>query len=92
MHSLAKLYYSIPIQDNYSIPIQHNMNINNNESLKISNNNGNSNNNNGNNNNKYEENIIRNFGYGYLAGMAGIVSSHPFDTIKTNIQKKQMIS
>ena len=35
---------------------------------------------------------MRNFGYGYLAGMAGIVASHPFDTIKTNIQKRQTIN
>lgn len=41
---------------------------------------------------KYEENIIRNFGYGYIAGMAGIVASHPFDTMKTNIQKKQIVN
>jgi Mitochondrial carrier protein len=42
-----------------------------------------------NNNNGFN---IRNFGYGYLAGMAGIAASHPFDTIKTNIQKRQVIS
>ena len=39
-----------------------------------------------------KENIIQNFGYGYLAGMAGIVASHPFDTVKTNIQKKQIVN
>lgn len=39
--------------------------------------------------NDYE--YYKNFGYGYVAGMAGIVASHPFDTIKTNIQKKQTI-
>jgi hypothetical protein len=37
-------------------------------------------------------NYYKNFGYGYLAGMAGIVASHPFDTIKTNIQKKQIVN
>ena len=37
-----------------------------------------------------KENIIQNFGYGYLAGMAGIVASHPFDTVKTNIQKNKL--
>ena len=42
-----------------------------------------------NNNNGF---MIRNFGYGYLAGMAGIAASHPFDTIKTNIQKRQVIN
>jgi len=35
---------------------------------------------------------MHNFGYGYLAGMAGIIASHPFDTIKTNIQKRQTVS
>ena len=49
--------------------------------------NGNSNDNN--NNNGY---TIQNFGYGYVAGMAGIAASHPFDTIKTNIQKRQVIN
>ena len=44
---------------------------------------------NNNNNNGF---MIRNFGYGYLAGMAGIAASHPFDTIKTNIQKRQVIN
>ena len=39
-----------------------------------------------------DNNYYKNFGYGYIAGMTGIVASHPFDTIKTNIQKKQMIS
>ena len=47
---------------------------------------------NNNNNNNNKETIIRNFGYGYIAGMAGIVASHPFDTIKTNIQKKQIVN
>jgi len=37
----------------------------------------------------YED--YKKFGYGYIAGISGIVVSHPFDTIKTNIQKKQMI-
>ena len=51
------------------------------------------NNNNTNNDHcKYQESIMRNFGYGYMAGMAGIVASHPFDTIKTNIQKKQIVN
>ena len=36
--------------------------------------------------------IFSNFAYGCLAGMAGIVASHPFDTIKTNIQRKQIIN
>jgi solute carrier family 25 carnitine/acylcarnitine transporter 20/29 len=93
------------INNNDSLKFSNNNGNNNNNNGNNNNNNGNNNNNNGNNNNnngnnsnnngnnnKYEEKIIRNFGYGYLAGMAGIVSSHPFDTIKTNIQKKQMIS
>lgn len=51
------------------------------------------NNNNTNNDHcKYQESIMRNFGYGYMAGMAGIIASHPFDTIKTNIQKKQIVN
>ena len=50
------------------------------------------NNKNNHNNNDERENILRNFGYGYIAGMAGIVTSHPFDTIKTNIQKKQVVN
>ena len=33
------------------------------------------------------KNILKNFGYGYIAGMAGIVTSHPFDTLKTNYQQ-----
>lgn len=33
----------------------------------------------------------RNFGYGYLAGMMGIVASHPIDTIKTNYQEGNKI-
>ena len=44
-----------------------------------------------NNKTKYYD-YYKNFGYGYLAGMAGIVASHPFDTIKTNIQKKQIVN
>jgi hypothetical protein len=57
-------------------------------------NNNNTNNSNNTNNNhcKNQESIMRNFGYGYMAGMAGIVASHPFDTIKTNIQKKQIVN
>lgn len=39
-----------------------------------------------------DDNYYKNFVYGYIAGMAGIVTSHPFDTIKTNIQKKQTIN
>ena len=50
------------------------------------------NNKNNNNNDVERENILQNFGYGYIAGMAGIVASHPFDTIKTNIQKKQLVN
>lgn len=50
------------------------------------------NNKNNHNNDDERENILRNFGYGYIAGMAGIVTSHPFDTIKTNIQKKQVVN
>jgi len=30
---------------------------------------------------------IRNFGYGYLAGMMGIIVSHPIDTLKTHYQQ-----
>lgn len=30
---------------------------------------------------------VRNFGHGYISGMAGIIASHPFDTIKTNYQQ-----
>jgi hypothetical protein len=30
---------------------------------------------------------IRNFGYGYLAGMMGIIASHPIDTLKTQFQQ-----
>jgi len=62
----------------------------------VNNNNKNDNNDNKNDNNlnsnSNKENIIRNFRYGYLAGMSGIVASHPFDTIKTNIQKKQIVN
>jgi hypothetical protein len=57
--------------------------------MSSENGNYNNNNNNNNNNNGY---TIRNFGYGYVAGMAGIAASHPFDTIKTNIQKRQVIN
>jgi hypothetical protein len=42
-------------------------------------------------NKRCDYSLFSNFAYGYLAGMAGIVTSHPFDTIKTNIQKKQTI-
>lgn len=31
------------------------------------------------------------FVYGYLSGMAGIIVSHPFDTLKTNIQENKPI-
>lgn len=31
------------------------------------------------------------FAYGYISGMAGIIASHPFDTIKTCIQDKKLI-
>ena len=31
------------------------------------------------------------FAYGYIAGMAGIIASHPFDTAKTCIQDKKLI-
>ena len=31
------------------------------------------------------------FSYGYLGGMAGIVASHPFDTMKTHIQEGKTI-
>ena len=87
MHSLAKIFYSMKNKNNN----------NNNDNLHNNNNNDNLHNNNNNDNlhnsnSKYEENIIRNFGYGYIAGMAGIVASHPFDTIKTNIQKKQIVN
>jgi solute carrier family 25 carnitine/acylcarnitine transporter 20/29 len=35
---------------------------------------------------------IKNFGYGYLAGMMGIIASHPVDTLKTQYQQtKQLI-
>lgn len=30
---------------------------------------------------------IKNFGYGYLAGMMGIIVSHPIDTLKTHFQQ-----
>ena len=43
-------------------------------------------------NNKKEYDCYKNFKYGYIAGMAGIVASHPFDTMKTNIQKKQIVN
>jgi len=42
--------------------------------------------------NKKEYDCYKNFKYGYIAGMAGIVASHPFDTMKTNIQKKQIVN
>lgn len=35
---------------------------------------------------------MENFVYGYVSGMAGILVSHPFDTIKTNIQENKPIS
>jgi solute carrier family 25 carnitine/acylcarnitine transporter 20/29 len=31
------------------------------------------------------------FAYGYISGMAGIIASHPFDTVKTCIQDKKLI-
>jgi hypothetical protein len=79
------------------IPMINNKNINN---KNINNKNINTNDNTNNDNNKHintndndnNKHIIRNFGYGYMAGMAGIVASHPFDTIKTNIQKKQIVN
>jgi len=30
---------------------------------------------------------VKNFGYGYLAGMMGIIASHPIDTLKTQYQQ-----
>ena len=33
----------------------------------------------------------KSFGYGYLGGMAGIVVSHPFDTMKTHIQEGKSV-
>lgn len=33
----------------------------------------------------------KSFGYGYLGGMAGIVVSHPFDTMKTHIQEAKPV-
>lgn len=81
MHSVAKLYYSMKNNNNNNI-YKNNNNSNNHDS--------------NNDNNKHQldnfDNIIRNFGYGYIAGMSGIVASHPFDTIKTNIQKKQIVN
>jgi len=79
MQSTAILYYSMKNNNDKKL---------NNNDKKLNNNDNLNNDSNGNQENK----IIRNFGYGYLAGMAGIVASHPFDTIKTNIQKKQIIS
>lgn len=35
---------------------------------------------------------MENFIYGYVSGMAGILVSHPFDTIKTNIQENKPIN
>ena len=34
---------------------------------------------------------IRNFGYGYLAGMMGILASHPIDTLKTHYQQTNQL-
>ena len=79
MQSTAILYYSMKNNNDKKL---------NNNDNKLNNNDNLNNDSRGNQENK----IIRNFGYGYLAGMAGIVASHPFDTIKTNIQKKQIIS
>ena len=79
MQSTAILYYSMKNNNDKKL---------NNTDNKLINNDNLNNDSRGNQENK----IIRNFGYGYLAGMAGIVASHPFDTIKTNIQKKQIIS
>jgi len=36
---------------------------------------------------KEDKSTIKNFGYGYLAGMMGIVVSHPIDTLKTHYQQ-----
>jgi solute carrier family 25 carnitine/acylcarnitine transporter 20/29 len=35
---------------------------------------------------------MENYVFGYISGMAGILVSHPFDTIKTNIQENKQIS
>ena len=35
---------------------------------------------------------MENFVYGYISGMAGILVSHPFDTIKTNIQENKQVN
>lgn len=37
-------------------------------------------------------NTMENYVYGYISGMAGILVSHPFDTIKINIQENKKIS
>jgi solute carrier family 25 carnitine/acylcarnitine transporter 20/29 len=34
---------------------------------------------------------VKYFAYGYISGMAGIIASHPFDTVKTCIQDKKLI-
>jgi hypothetical protein len=40
-------------------------------------------------NNKMSEDKLKNaskyFIFGYISGMTGIIASHPFDTVKTNI-------
>ena len=35
---------------------------------------------------------MENFAYGYISGMAGIIVSHPFDTLKTSIQENKPIT
>jgi hypothetical protein len=81
MFSVAKIY------DNNNKMI--NTNFNNNNTNNFNNNN---NTNNFNNQDDKDKHLIRNFKYGCVSGMAGIIASHPFDTIKTNIQKKQIIN
>ena len=34
---------------------------------------------------------FRNFGYGYLAGIMGIIVSHPIDTVKTHFQQTNQL-
>lgn len=36
--------------------------------------------------------MIVGFAFGYISGMAGILVSHPFDTIKTHIQSNKPIT
>ena len=35
---------------------------------------------------------MENFMFGYISGMAGILVSHPFDTLKTNIQENKPLT